>query len=305
MNRPMQAALGLVVDRALGEPRVDPHPVAALGAALGWLEDRVYADDRAAGVRLAIAGGALGLGAGIAVRSTALATYVSCSGRMLGSSAMDVHTALAAGELETARTLLPTLVGRDPSRLDGDEMARAVVESVAENTVDAVVAPALFGALGGAPAAIGHRAVNTLDSMVGHRSARYERFGWASARLDDAAAWVPARATAALVALVRPARGGDVWRIVRRDASSHPSPNAGVAEAAFAAALELRLGGVNRYGDRVEHRPELGDGKPPTPDDIPRAVRLLRDVTLALAASLCAFGVAQQRRRRTTKGTNR
>jgi len=267
------AALGLVLDRALGEPRFEPHPVALLGRGLAALEARTYRDDRRVGVVHALAGAGIGVAAGLVARSTALATYVSSSGRMLGEAAAAVHGALDRGDLDAARSLLPSLVGRDPSSLDGDEIARAVVESVAENTVDAVVAPALWGAVAGAPGALGHRAVNTLDSMVGHRSARYERFGWASARLDDAMAFVPARVTAALVALARPARAVDVGRVVRRDASGHPSPNAGVAEAAFAAALELRLGGLNRYGDRTEHRAELGDGKPPTPADIPAPSR--------------------------------
>ena len=126
--------------------------------------------------------------------------------------------------------------------------------------------------------------------MVGHRSPRYARYGWASARLDDVAAWVPARATAILVALVRPAAAADVWRVVRRDARAHASPNAGVAEAAFAAALGLRLGGENRYGDRVELRPPLGDGRPPEPADIGRAVCLCADVTIALASALAVVG---------------
>jgi adenosylcobinamide-phosphate synthase len=289
------AALGLLLDRALGEPRVGPHPVAVLGSVLERLEARTYRDDRRAGVVHAVLGTGIGIGAGLLVRSTAAATYVASSGRMLGEAATAIGDALGAGDLDGARELLPTLVGRDPVLLDADEIARAVVESVAENTVDAVVAPALWGAVAGAPGALGHRAVNTLDSMVGHRSDRYERFGWASARLDDIAAWVPARATAALVTIVRPARAGDVWRVVRRDAGAHPSPNAGVAEAAFAAALELRLGGTNRYGERVEHRAELGDGKPPAPADIGRAVALSRDVTRALISILGAIGAARPR----------
>jgi adenosylcobinamide-phosphate synthase len=125
-----------------------------------------------------------------------------------------------------------------------------------------------------------------MDAMVGHRSTRYERYGWAAARLDDVAAWVPARATAALVAAVRPSAAAAIWTAVRRDAPDHPSPNSGVAEAAFAAALGLRLGGESRYGDRVEVRPPLGDGRPPEPADIARAVRLSHDVGLAVAASL-------------------
>ena len=295
MNRALGAAVGLLADRVLGEPRVEPHPVALLGQTLVRVEGRMWGPTRTRGVAHAAIGAGIGIAAGAIVRSTAVATYVSTSGRMLGDAALEIHAALRDGDLDQARVLLPTLVGRDPSGLDADELARAVVESVAENTVDAVVAPALWGALAGAPGAIGHRAVNTLDSMVGHHSERYEEFGWASARLDDGAAWIPARVTALLVAAARPARAAEVWRVVRRDASNHPSPNAGVAEAAYAAALELRLGGVNRYGERVEHRAEMGDGKPPTAGDIPRSVTLLRDVTLVLAGGLGVLGAASRR----------
>ena len=189
------------------------------------------------------------------------------------------------------------LVGREPSQLDEPEIARAVVESVAENTVDAVVAPALWAAAAGAPGVFAYRAVNTLDAMVGHRSSRYEHFGWASARLDDIAGLVPARVTAGLVVAVRPRAAGRVARAVRDDAPAHPSPNAGIAEAAFAAALGLRLGGANRYGDRVEHRPVLGDGRNPRPDDISAAVRLSRDVTGALVALLVVPSVLRWLRR--------
>ena len=225
------------------------------------VEDLLWADDRIAGANFAGIGLAVGALTGAAARSTAATTYVAVAGRLLHHAALDVAAALAAGDLAAARTQLPALVGRDPADLDEPEIARAVVESVAENTVDAIVAPALWAAALGAPGALGYRAVNTLDAMVGHHSTRYERFGWASARLDDAAAWVPARVTAALVAAVRPRRAGTVWRTVRRDAAAHPSPNSGVAEAAFAAALGVRLGGTNRYGERVEHRPRLGDGR--------------------------------------------
>jgi adenosylcobinamide-phosphate synthase len=274
--------------------------VAWLGTVLGALEGRWYRDDRAAGVLHAAAGVAVGAGAGVLV-PTAATTTVAVSGRMLGRVARDAGDALTRGDLEGARRVLPSLVGRDPAGLDEAEVARAVVESVAENTVDAVVAPALWAAALGGAGAFGHRAANTLDSMVGHHSPRYERFGWASARLDDALGWVPARATAVLVAAVRPARAGDVLRAVRRDAAAHPSPNAGVAEAAFAAALGVRLGGTNRYGDRVEHRPLLGDGLPPSAADIDRATALSRDVTLALAAVLLAAAGRARGARRSSR----
>jgi adenosylcobinamide-phosphate synthase len=285
----------------LPEPPGRWHPVALLGALLGELEAHGYRDHRAAGVGHAAAGVVVGAGAGALV-PTAVATTVAVSGRMLGRVAGEVGAALERGDLDGARRLLPSLVGRDPGGLDEVEVARAVVESVAENTVDAVVAPALWATALGGTGALGYRAANTLDSMVGHHSPRYERFGWASARLDDALGWVPARATAALVVLVRPARGADVLRTVRRDAPAHPSPNAGVAEAAFAAALGVRLGGTNRYGERVEDRPALGDGPPPSSADVGRAVALSRDVTLALAALLAAAARARGARRSSTSG---
>jgi adenosylcobinamide-phosphate synthase len=131
--------------------------------------------------------------------------------------------------------------------------------------------------------------------MVGHRSPRYQAYGWASARLDDAAGYLPARLTAALVAGVRPGRAANIWRAVHSQAPAHPSPNAGVAEAAFAAALGLRLGGRNRYGERVEHRPWLGQGRPAARSDIQPAVRLSDDVNWLLTAVLAAAGLAAYR----------
>jgi adenosylcobinamide-phosphate synthase len=284
------AAAGIVLDRVLPEPPGPVHPVAVFGLVMTGLEQRVYRDDRRAGVAHALVGVALGVGAGRAVRSTLLATTTAVAGRGLADAAEQVGRALDDADLDRARRLLPALVGRDPHDLDGAEIARAVVESVAENTVDAVVGPAFWAGLVGAPGALGYRAVNTLDSMVGHRSARYANFGWASARLDDALAWVPARLTAVLVAAVRPRAAGAVWRAVRTQAPGHPSPNAGVAEAAFAAALGVRLGGTNRYDGYSEARVALGTGRVVTVGDIERAVRLSRDVSAALAAGLALVG---------------
>ena len=256
------------------------------------LEKRIYADSRAAGVSHALWGSALGVVAGRVVSSSAVATGISVGARALRSAAREVDVALADGDLPRARELLPNLVGRDPSDLDANEIARAVVESVAENTVDAVVAPALWGAVAGASGALGYRAVNSLDAVVGHHSPRYENYGWASAHLDDVVNFVPARVTAALVALVRPNTAGRVARAVTSQAPEHPSPNAGVAEAAFAAALGVTLGGANRYGERVEVRPALGFGRPARASDIARAIALSRDVTTALALTLGALGLA-------------
>ena len=286
MSRALGAALGVAADRLVGEPPAAVHPVVAFGRLMRGVERGLYGDSRGRGVAHTLVGVTVGAGAGGLVGSTAAATCLSVGGRALGKAASAVGDAVDAGDLVQARALLPSLVGRNPDGLDEKEIVRAVVESVAENTVDAVVAPALWAALAGAPGALGYRAVNTLDAMVGHRSHRYRRYGWASARLDDAAGWVPARVTAALVAAVRPRAAREVWTAVRRQAPAHPSPNAGVAEAAFAAALGLRLGGQNRYGDRVELRPPLGTGRPPERGDIARAVALSRDVTVALCALL-------------------
>ncbi len=288
--RPFAAAMGIALDRVLPEPPADVHPVVYFGRTMTRLERSLYRDRRRVGVLHAAAGAGLGIGGGALLGSTCLATYLAVAGRALAATATEIGRALDEDDLERARSVLPSLVGRDPFDLDEKEIARAVVESVAENTVDAVVAPALWGAVAGAPGAFGLRAVNTLDSMVGHRSARYREYGWASARLDDAMAWVPARLTAVLVALARPGRARDVRRAVREQAPAHPSPNAGVAEAAFAAALGIRLGGTNRYGERVEVRPALGTGRPPERADIARSVQLSLDVGVALATGLGAVG---------------
>jgi adenosylcobinamide-phosphate synthase len=314
---------GIAADWLLGEPPPSWHPVAGFGRAMTWLEGRCYSDSRGRGALFAAVGTGAAAGAGWllaagrppsscpgwsragrpgagrsrtgrgqAAAALVTATYVAVAGRALAQTARQVAEPLAAGDLHTARARLPSLVGRDPAGLDQAEVARAVVESVAENTVDAVIAPALWAALAGAPGVLAYRAVNTLDAMVGHRSPRYARFGWAAARADDVAAWVPARITAVLVAAVRPAAAARVWGAVRGQAGAHPSPNAGVAEAAFAAALGVRLGGVNSYQGRQERRPDLGSGPPPGAADIGRAIRLSRDVTAALVGLGAAASVA-------------
>jgi adenosylcobinamide-phosphate synthase len=296
-------ALGAAADLLLADPR-RRHPVAGFGTAAAALERRVWRDSRPAGAgyALALTGAAVGLGATLdrvgrghpaaRVLLTAAATWTVLGGTSLGRAAATMHRALAEGDLAAARAGLPALAGRDPSTLGEAELARATVESVAENTSDAAVAPLFWGAVAGIPGLLAYRAVNTLDAMVGHRSPRYERFGWAAARLDDVANWVPARMTAALTVVCAPLAGGSAagaLRTWRRDGAAHPSPNAGRCEAATAGALGLRLGGRNVYGSRIEDRPPLGDGRPPTAEDIHRAVRLSRAVWIT-AAILAAAG---------------
>jgi adenosylcobinamide-phosphate synthase len=290
-------ALGTVADLLLADPRRG-HPVAGFGALAGTLERRVWRDSRAAGAAYAMALTAAATSAGTVldratrrrpvVRTlvTAAATWMVLGGTSLGRAAARLSRALEDDDVPGARAALPALAGRDPQHLDAPGLARATVESVAENTSDAAVAPLFWGALAGLPGLLGYRAVNTLDAMVGYRSPRYARFGWAAARLDDVANWLPARLTAALTVLCAPLVGGSATaalRTWRRDGAAHPSPNAGRCEAAAAGALGLRLGGRNVYGGRTEERPVLGSGRPPRPADIERAVRLSRAVWLAAA----------------------
>ncbi|MFB7497737.1 cobalamin biosynthesis protein [Streptomyces sp. NPDC056161] len=294
------AALGLLGDLLVGDPR-HGHPVAGFGRAAGAAERVLWRDHRGWGAlyTAVCVGGAAGLGALArrAVRAspagsvalTGAVTWAVVGGTSLAREAQAVRRALDAGDVTAARARLPHLCGRDPQALDAQGIARAVVESVAENTSDAVVGALVWGALGGVPGFVAFRAVNTLDAMVGHRSPRHRRFGWAAARLDDVAGWPGARLTAVLAAVSGPDARGAV-RAWRADAHRHPSPNAGPVEASFAGALDVRLGGTLSYGGRVEHRPVLnGGGREVAAADIDRAVRLSRRVgLLALGVTTAA-----------------
>ncbi len=335
-ERALGLLLGAAADAVFGDPRRG-HPVAGFGTLAAALERRTYADRRAAGaVHVAVlVGGAAGLGRvldggapsrrtpggpgacgrvgsspvgsgrrGSAVRVlvTAAATWTVLGGSSLAGHGAALAAELAADDLAAARRRLPSLCGRDPARLDAPGLARAGTESLAENTSDAVVAPLFWGAVAGVPGLLGYRAVNTLDAMIGYRSPRYARFGWAAARLDDLANLVPARVCAALTVLLAPAVGGSpraalaTWR---RDAGAHPSPNAGPVEAAAAGALGVGLGGRTAYAHGVEERPRLGDGPAPGPADLRRAARLSRSVGLAaalLAALVATSGPVHRRR---------
>ena len=306
-------AAGVALDALFGDPRRG-HPVAAFGRAAAALEARDYADSRprgaahAAACVLAVAAPAAVLHRRTRGRppwqaaAAALAVWAVTGARSLHHEAERTRLSLHRHDLASAREVLPSLCGRDPAQLDADQIARAVIESVAENTSDAVVAPLLWGAVAGIPGLVAYRAVNTLDAMVGYRSARYLRFGWASARLDDVANWIPARVTAALTAVCAPlvtkANPVSVLRTVRRDGGRHPSPNAGRCEAAFAAALGVRLGGTNVYDGVAEARPELwGAGRAPESEDIRRAIFLSRAVTVSATALAVLIAVLTGGRR--------
>ena len=300
-TRVVGVLFGYLTDLVLADPRAG-HPVAGFGAAAAAVERVTYRDTRIGGAaHVGVLVGAVSLlGAALqrharrrgplwSVAATAAATWIALGGTSLARTGLAMGDLLGRDDVEGAKRLLPTLCGRDPARLDAAGLTRAAVESVAENTSDAHVAPLLWATVGGVPAVLGYRAVNTLDSMVGHRSPRYARFGWAAARLDDAANYVAARVTAALVVLCAPVAGGSpsgAVRAWRRDAGRHPSPNAGVVEATFAGALGVRLGGPTQYRYELQIRPTLGEGVPPSATDLRRAVQLSQVVQAA--AVLCA-----------------
>ena len=307
-------AAGFAADAVFADPQRG-HPVALFGRAAHRVEERCYADSRPRGAAFTMVcvGSAAGLGALIAgggrsgrydalrvVAGTAAATWTVLGATSLRREAAAIGGLLEAGDLAGARERLPRLCGRDPRGLAETEIARAVIESVAENTSDAVVAPLFWGAVAGVPGLLGYRAVNTLDAMVGHHSDRYERFGWASARLDDLANLAPARLTGLLTVTCAPLVGGarrEAWRALRHDGRRHPSPNAGQCEASAAGALGVRLGGTNLYGTRIEERPQLGSGRTPQGFDIARANRLSSAVSAA-ALGISVLGAVAVRKTR-------
>ncbi len=311
LGRAAGIAAGCLADLAFGDPRRG-HPVALFGRGATALERFTYSDSRWAGaVHTGALLGALAVagveGERVAFRRgpvwvaalTAAATFVALGGTSLTRTGTQMADLLTRDDVDAARRLLPSLCGRDPAVLDIGGLTRAAVESVAENTSDAQVAPLLWAAIGGVPALLVYRGANTLDAMIGHRSPRYARFGWAAARLDDTLNLVAARVTGVLVAICAPAVGGspagafDAWR---RDAVRHPSPNAGVVEASFAGALGVRLGGPTQYAHELEIRPSLGDGPAPQTTDLIRAVRLSRVVQLVSAALAVSAAYRSDRR---------
>jgi len=272
----------VILDLVLGDPRALPHPVVAIGRMISFLESplrRLFKNARPAGVALLVitvgvtyAGAALLIHAAYALSPVAgfvaglYLAWVSLAARSLQIESGKVAKALLQGDLPGARLALSYIVGRETAQLDEPEIVRGAVETVAENTGDGVIAPLFYLMLGGPPLAIAYKAVNTLDSMVGYRNERYLEFGWASARFDDLANYLPARLTGLLMVLAAPIcalSGGGAWRIMRRDCRNHASPNSGFPEAAAAGALGVQLGGANRYFGRVVEKPAIGDAAAP------------------------------------------
>jgi adenosylcobinamide-phosphate synthase len=300
-------AAGFVLDLVFGDPHWLPHPVRLVGRLVDWAEPhcrRVMANEYIAGsvftiaVVVATAGGVWILIWGLQQLHPVLSglgqVYLMYAGLAVGDLAGEasaVWRLLRTGDIGLARRRLSRIVGRDTEHLEEPEIVRATVETVAESTVDGILAPLLYATVGGAPGLWAYKAINTLDSMVGHHEAPYTRFGWAAARLDDVANFIPARLGLILFGLgtwIVGGKPGRCWRVGWRDGGKHPSPNAGIAEAAMAGALGVRLGGMNSY-DGVPHtRPYLGDPLQPLESScIPDAVRVMYATSAAgLAVAL-------------------
>ncbi|MEW6531354.1 MAG: adenosylcobinamide-phosphate synthase CbiB [Thermodesulfobacteriota bacterium] len=305
-----QILLAFLLDLALGDPRWFPHPVKIIGRFALFLEPRcrhAFGNTRVAGAVAALAVvGITALSTYTLVRASgtlhpwtadALAIFVMYSGiatRDLLNHSASVLRNLEAGNLTDARVAVGLMCGRDTDILDEEGIARATVESVAENLVDGVTAPLFFAFLAGPVGIMTYKAISTLDSTFGYKDERYREFGWASARLDDAAAFLPSRLTAVLVPVaaaltgLRPRKALEVFL---RDRKKHPSPNAGQTEAAFAGALDVRLGGLNYYQGVASVKQTLGD--PVLPLDAHRIVEANRLMLTASVLALALFWVVR------------
>jgi adenosylcobinamide-phosphate synthase len=297
--------LGFLLDQLLGDPHGWPHPVRWLGRLIQLLEPplRHCLPERLGGVALfilvtSVAGGVTWAALAIAGwfhpwARLALATvlvYWGLAARSLARETQQVLEPCQAEEWPKARQRLSRIVGRDTEGLPPDEIYRACIETVAENTTDGVVAPLLYAGLLGPVGLWVYKAISTLDSMVGYRNERYVRFGWASARMDDIANFVPARLTwllVALAAVLTGHRAADAFRIGWRDGRKHPSPNSAWAEATMAGALGVQLGGVGSYGGIPSSKPFLGDFEEAlTPAKVREAIGMM------FVAAFLALGVA-------------
>jgi len=297
-----QILLALGLDLLLGDPPWFPHPVKLIGRAALRLEPffrRFFSPPRLAGTALAV----------VIISLSGLVTFLIIKGAGLihplaedALSVLIIYTALAIrdliyhsgqvyrclerGDLARARKRVSLMVGRDTDQLDEKGVVRAAVESVAENIVDGVSAPLFFAVLAGPVGAMIYKAINTLDSTFGYKNECYREFGWASARIDDVANYLPARLTAPLVpvaAFLLGLKPANSFRIMYRDRKKHPSPNSGWAEAAFAGALGVQLGGLNYYGGCPSSRPTLGDA-----DTELKLYHILRANTLAITTAALA-----------------
>jgi adenosylcobinamide-phosphate synthase len=295
--RAEQFMLSYVLDLVAGDPEWFPHPVRLWGAMITWTESR-YRPRGTALVRETAAGALLTAGIVSAAWLSAkwrapmwqvLLGWTTLATRSLLDEARAVIGALESGDLDCARQRLSRIVGRDTAQLDETEIVRGVIETLAESACDGIVAPLFWLAAGGVPAAMAYKAVNTLDSMIGHPEAPYCYFGRVAARLDDAANLIPARATALTIVVAAKLLGRSSdqgLRVWLRDGGKHASPNAGQTEAAMAGALGVRLGGGNTYGGQPRCAPVLNaEGRVPTRRDARAALAIVA------AVSAMSFGL--------------
>jgi adenosylcobinamide-phosphate synthase len=279
------ALAALVVEALVGYPdrlhRRLPHPVVGLGALIDTGERRFNRPERSprarrrSGVATMAATAGVAALAGLAASrlpgpAPVLAATLGLAQRSLYDHVAAVAKALEANDLPAARTAVGMIVGRDTAALGAPGVAAAAIESLAESFNDGIVAPAFWLALAGLPGLYAYKAVNTADSLIGHREPRWKDFGWAAARTDDVLNLAPARLAGALIAMA----GGGGWRVMLRDARHHASPNAGWPEAAMAGALGVRLGGPAAYDGVMTDRPVFGEGPAPTAADLRRALNI-------------------------------
>lgn len=290
-----QILLALFIDWLVGDPRNLVHPVRLMGHAANFLERitlSIVQSRRLAGmiavaillaltllVTFTLTDTAYGFSTYIGFIISAIIIYTGIAARDLHDHAMNVYWALESGNLSEARNRVGMICGRDTQDMDQEAIIKATVESVAENLVDGVTGPIFYAFIGGPVLIMVYKAISTLDSMFGYKNERYIDFGWASARLDDLAAFIPSRLTALTIpiaSLLVGMKARDSWRIFLRDRSKHPSPNAGQTESAFAGALGIQLGGPSFYGGVLSQKQTLGDkGEPLRPDHIRKALRLM------------------------------
>jgi adenosylcobinamide-phosphate synthase len=281
-------ALAYAIDLLFGDPEWLPHPVRWFGKMIRFGDRRLPRTELAgAALTCSLVTLAWGLGRPRNATWQVLLAWTTLATRSLLSEASSVIRALEACDIQLARQRLSRIVGRDTMHLNESEISRAVIETLAESACDGIVAPMFWLAAGGVSAAMAYKAINTLDSMIGHFEPRYQYFGRVAARLDDVANYIPARLTAlAIIAVER--RGCDVWML---DGNKHASPNAGQSEAAMAGALGVRLGGMNSYGGEVHDAPVLNvNGRAPTVHDARKALRTVAIVSgIAFAVALLAI----------------
>jgi adenosylcobinamide-phosphate synthase len=306
---PAVLVLAIALDLSLGDPRWLPHPVVFIGRLISYLEvllRKWFRNEIAAGVLLLLlTAGVSALAAWLLIRissllhplagflSAAVLSYTCLAARSLHAESALVADALAAGNLAEARRMLSYIVGRDTADLDEPEIWRALVETVAENTSDGIIAPLFWLTLGGPVAGMAYKAVSTLDSMVGYKNERYLQLGWASARMDDLLNYIPARLTAFLMVLAAPLAGlsgRGAMRMTRRDRLNHPSPNSGHPEAAAAGALGVQLGGKAYYGGRESWKQTIGDRLTPLDEQAYRGMLKLMYISTLLMAAVCLAG---------------